>query len=363
MTKAQLALEDGTIITGSGLGAPGISRGELVFTTTFTGYEESLTDPSYKGQNLMFTYPLIGNYGIAGKTAQSGSIQAEGIVVNEACSIPSHRHSKYSLDGYLRENDSRGISGVDTRDLTVKMREEGTVKSAIAVGDFSSEEVLESAVNQPSISEKDLISEVSVDSPHVIDGPGPKLAIIDTGVKKNILKNLTQKSFELTVFPHNTRVEAVKEFDPDGIFFTNGPGDPKRAEHPMVIAKVFYGEVPLFGICFGAQIIALALGGETYKLKFGHRGANQPVINHETGIVNITAQNHGFAVDRDSLADTPLTVTETNAIDGTVEALECEEGDVFAVQYHPEGSPGPKDRERWFFDRVEKLMEVQYAKT
>ncbi|MFW6049314.1 MAG: glutamine-hydrolyzing carbamoyl-phosphate synthase small subunit [Candidatus Bipolaricaulota bacterium] len=362
MTQAQLALEDGTVVTGEGLGVPGISAGELVFTTTFTGYEESLTDPSYRGQNLMFTYPLIGNYGFSGLSAQSDSVQAEGVVVKEACGSPSHRHSKSSIHDYLLDNGSRGISGVDTRCLTVKIREKGAVKSAIAVGDYERKEVLAAARNQPSITETDLISEVSVEEPVEIGGSGPRMAVVDTGAKKNILKDLLQRNFHLTVYPHDTPAEEIAEKNPDALFLVNGPGDPKRAKNPIEVVRKFFGEIPIFGICFGAQIIALALGGDTYKLKFGHRGANQPVLDESSGIVEITAQNHGFAIDGDSLTGAPLVVTEKNATDGTVEAVESKSGDVFAVQYHPEGAPGPKDREDWFFDKVLKITEGQYAK-
>ncbi len=360
MTKAQLALEDGTVVTGEGLGTPGISAGELVFTTTFTGYEESLTDPSYRGQNLMFTYPLIGNYGFSGLSAQSDSVQAEGVVVKEACPSPSHRHAQSSLTNYLLENGSRGISKVDTRALTVKIREKGTVKSAIAVGDYSGGEVLDAAVSQPPITEKDLISEVSVDEPEVLAGSGPRMAVVDTGAKREILKNLLERGFHLTVYPYDTPAEEIEATDTDALFLVNGPGDPKRAKNPIEVVRKLAGELPIFGICFGAQIIALAMGGNTYKLKFGHRGANQPVRDGSSGVVEITAQNHGFAIDEDSLTGTPLVVTEKNAIDGTVEAVKGE--NIYAVQYHPEGAPGPKDREDQFFNTVLEITEGQYAK-
>ncbi len=362
MSKALLALEDGTTVAGKGLGKPGISTGELVFTTTFTGYEESLTDPSYKGQNLMFTYPLIGNYGFHYRSAQSESIQAEGVVVREACKSPSHRDSKISLDNYLRENGSRGIAGIDSRALTVKIREQGTVKSAIAVGNHSKQEVIEAAINQPAITEMDLIPEVTTQNLKILEGPGPRLGVIDTGTKKNILSNLSNKGFELVLFPYQTDISKIKEYQLDGLFFTNGPGDPKKTDHAQKIVKHFLGKIPIFGICFGAQIISLALGGDTYKLKFGHRGANQPVLNQETGIVGITAQNHGFAISEESLGNTPLMVTETNAIDGTVEAIESRTHNTFAVQYHPEGSPGPKDKESWFFEKVAQLTMASNAK-
>ncbi|MFW6071009.1 MAG: glutamine-hydrolyzing carbamoyl-phosphate synthase small subunit [Candidatus Bipolaricaulota bacterium] len=361
MKKGLLALEDGTVIEGKGLGADGVSLGELVFNTSFTGYEESLTDPSYKGQNLMFTYPLIGNYGIQEKSRQSDSVKAEGIVAREINPLPDHMESEGTVSEFLEVNGSRGIVGVDTRDLTLKIRKKGTVKSAIAVGEFEQREVASLAKNQPPITEKELIPEVSSDQGRFLGENGLRMAVIDTGVKRNILRNLVNRGFEVALLPHDTDPEEVESYDPDGIFFTNGPGDPAKARIPELVAKSFYGRLPLFGICFGAQIISRALGGETYKLKFGHRGANQPVKDHRSGVVNITSQNHGFAIDGESLKSTGLEVTETNSIDGTVEAIEDEDDGVFAVQYHPEASPGPKDTEETFFDRVEEIMGGSFA--
>lgn len=356
MTKALLALEDGSVLRGEGIGTEGVSLGELVFTTSFTGYEEALTDPSYKGQNLMFTYPLIGNYGVHGENPQSGSIKAEGMVAREVCATPDHAKSRESVNSYLARKDSRGITGVDTRKLTLRIRKRGTVKSAVAVGDYDEKEVLKLARNQPPITEKDLIPRVSTEEIEVLEGRGPRLALIDTGIKQSILNNLRDRDFEIVLFPHDVEPGTVKNYKPNGLFLTNGPGDPKRAKEPQKVVESFVTDKPIFGICFGTQIISLALGGETYKLKFGHRGANQPVKNHTSEIVNITAQNHGFAVDEESLSGTPLKVVETNAIDGTVEAIEDRENNIFAVQYHPEASPGPRDNEGAFFDRVKKMV-------
>lgn len=356
MSKALLALEDGTVLHGDGLGAEGISKGELVFTTSFTGYEEALTDPSYKGQNLMFTYPLIGNYGVQDENPQSDSIKAQGMVAREVYSSPDHAKSKESLNSYLTRENSRAISGVDTRELTLMIREQGTVKSAIAVGDYDEKEVLGLAKDQPPITEKNLIPDVSTENIELLEGDGPKLAVVDTGIKKSILTNLRERGFEIVLFPYDVDSETIEDYEPDGLFFTNGPGDPKKAKEPRDVVRKFLGEIPMFGICFGTQILSLALGGETYKLKFGHRGANQPVKNHASEIVNITSQNHGFAVDKDSLSGTDLQVTETNAIDGTVEAIESRKNEIFAVQYHPEASPGPRDNEERFFDRVKETL-------
>ncbi|OKY79001.1 MAG: Carbamoylphosphate synthase small subunit CarA [Candidatus Methanohalarchaeum thermophilum] len=355
MKDAVLALEDGTVFEGKGIGVEGVSKGELVFATPYTGYEEALTDPSYKGQVLMFTYPLIGNYGISYKNMQSDSMKADGLVVREACLNPSHRNAESDIDEFLKENDACGISGIDTRLLTTRTRKEGTVKSAIMVGEADKEKALEEAKNLPEITERDLVEKVSPNSPYRIKNDGPKMAILDTGMKKNILNNLKKREFDIKVFPSDTGIKEIEKFEPDTLFVSNGPGDPRRARSAINVVKHFVDELPIFGICFGIQIIALALGGQTYKMKFGHRGGNQPVKDHETGVVHITSQNHGFAVDESSLSGTGLEVTQTNPNDDTVEAIRHRKKPIEAVQYHPEACPGPRDTEELFFDRVRKI--------
>lgn len=357
MKKAILALEDGTSIKGKGFGKNGVSKGELVFATPYTGYEEAMTDPSYRGQLLMFTYPLIGNYGISYDRMQSDAIQTDGIVVREACMEPNHRKSKSNIDEFLKEQDKRGISEIDTRKLTTRTREHGTVKASMMVGDPDEEEAVEIARDLPDISERDLIQKVTTEDPYRIKGDGPRIALIDTGVKRNILNNLEKRDFDLYVYPADTSPKEVEKCEPDALFVTNGPGDPKRAKNTIEVIRNFIGEEPIFGICFGLQLISLAVGAETYKLKFGHRGANQPVKDHIKDIVYITSQNHGFAVDEKSLEETGLDVIQTNPNDNTIEGVKDDYLDIYAVQYHPEACPGPYDLEDQFFKEVKNIVE------
>lgn len=356
-----IALADGTVFEGEGLGKPGISSGELVFSTSMTGYVEALTDPSYKGQNLLFTYPLIGNYGAAAEDRQSGNIQAEGAIVREACESPSGSNPEQTFTGFLEKHASRGVSQVDTRALTEIVREGGAIKSAILVGDYDPSLARKAAKDQPSISQQDLISEVSTSAPYRIGDSGPTLAVIDTGVKDQILRNLREEGYSLIVVPADFSPRRISDYDPHGIFLANGPGDPHQAINPIRVVKRFAGELPIFGICLGAQIIALALGAQTYKLKFGHRGSNHPVKDLRTGKIYITSQNHGFAIDKDSLKGTGLQATQIHANDDTVEAVEHSRYDLFASQYHPEACPGPQDTERLFFQQVSKTLEGCYV--
>jgi carbamoyl-phosphate synthase small subunit len=277
--KAALALVDGTVIQGEGFGAEKEVFGEVVFTTSMSGYQEGLTDPSYKGQILMPTYPMIGNYGINPDDYESDRIQAEGFIVRENCHIPNHRLSEMTIDQFLKKEGIPGISGVDTRALTIKIRQYGVLNGGLAVSedDIDTAELLEKAKNQVDYSQRDLIREVTCSEPRHFPGKGKKVVVIDCGMKLNILRSLQRRGCEVTVVPAFSTADQVLEYDPDGVLVSPGPGDPQTAPYVMETIKALMGERPLFGICMGHQLLALAAGGRTYKLKFGHRGANQPV--------------------------------------------------------------------------------------
>ena len=354
-----LGLEDGTRVEGTGLGASGVALGELVFTTVMSGYEEALTDPSYHGQMLMFTYPLQGNYGISGDDFQSERMWPQAMVSREYWDRPTHYQHKKTLSQFLKEEGRPGLCGVDTRMLTLKVREQGVMRAAIAVGERSEVEELDvvaMARSQPDISRRDLLGDVSCRAAYRIEGRGPRLAVIDLGIKKNILRSLACRDFDMTVFPSHSSISEIEAAKPEALFLSNGPGDPERAEKAIEAVKHFAGAMPVFGICLGHQVISLALGARTFKLKFGHHGGNQPVKDLEKKIVYITSQNHNFAVRPESVQDTDLVVTQLNANDGTVEGVKSDKLQVLAVQYHPEANPGPLCTEDPFFASVLKIM-------
>lgn len=359
--KAALALEDGTLVEGRGFGAEGLTQGELVFNTSMTGYVEALTDPSYAGQILMMTYPLIGNYGVCSEDYESDKIQVRGFVVKHLCREPSNWRSEKNLNQFLREFGIPGIEGVDTRMLTLKARIHGTMRAALAV--FADrdmpgrEELIQAATKQPHISELDLVDKVCVNKPRSIDAGGKYNAVIvDCGVKNSIIRQLKLRGVNLHIVPYNTPPEKVIQYDPDAVFISNGPGDPARVAPTIQTIRRLAGRAPIAGICLGLQLTSLALGGKTFKLKFGHRGSNQPVKDLETGRVFISTQNHGFAVDAGSLEGTGLEMTQKNLNDTTVEGVRHREIPLMAVQYHPEAGPGPHDT-YFFFDRFIKMLE------
>ncbi|MFQ6106181.1 MAG: glutamine-hydrolyzing carbamoyl-phosphate synthase small subunit [Thermoplasmata archaeon] len=360
--RGHLVLEDGTVLEGDSFGASRTAYGEIVFNTNMTGYCEALTDPSYRGQILMMTYPLIGNYGVNPSTFESPRIQPSAFVVRECCEIPSHRTSRMGLHQFLRRNDVPGIANVDTRMLTIKIREHGTMKAAVCTAKSpDTKEILERVREMPHPTEGNLVSEVSCRRTLRYGNPnGRRVVLMDYGVKRSIIDNLASRA-EVIRVPYSTSAERILEFQPDGVLISNGPGDPA---HPVIMDKTAHtvkrlvGEVPIMGICLGHQILALSFGAETFKLKFGHRGGNHPVIEGRSRKVRITSQNHGFAV----VDDVPeaLEVTERNLNDGTIEGLRHKDLPIFSVQYHPEASPGPRDSLS-LFDRFIGMMEEELA--
>ena len=351
LMKAVLGLEDGQFVIGNGFGVEGECSGELVFNTLMTGYMEALSDPSYCGQILMFTFPTLGNYGVDAQNMQSQSTKVLGTVCREICERPD---GKPTIREYFEQKKLLGMSGVDTRSLTIRTRVHGTMRAALVVGSDDGEYAVKLAKKTPSISECDLIPSVSCTSPYRIPGKGKRIAILDLGLKTNMLTSLTRRKGDLYIFPYNATHDEIFACEPDCLFITNGPGDPKKAIKTIDTVKRCIGELPIFGICMGNQIAALALGGDTYKLKFGHRGANQPVRYHD-GRIFITTQNHGFAVDGDSLPD-GCEVTFLNANDGTVEGFENADLKINCVQFHPEAQAGPMDTEETFFGKVVKVL-------
>jgi carbamoyl-phosphate synthase small subunit len=350
--KAVLGLEDGQFAVGEGFGVEGECAGELVFNTQMTGYMESLTDPSYFGQILMFTFPLIGNYGVDTRNFQNPRVCALGAVTKEICEKPSARPS---IRSFFEEQHLLGITGVDTRALTIRTRVHGTMRAALVVGSDDGDYAIKLARKTLSISDIIPIPEVSCKEPYHIHGSGKRIAVIDLGIKKNMITSLSRRKGDLYVFPFNATADQVRASRPDALFISNGPGDPKQATDAITCIRDLLGEMPVFGICMGNQVSALALGGNTYKLKFGHRGANQPV-RYKDGRIFITTQNHGFAVDAESLPE-GSTITYTNVNDGTVEGFENTDLDLTTVQFHPEAYGGPRDTEAHFFDAMFRRLE------
>ena len=353
---AKLALEDGTILTGEGFGAKTIKSGEIVFSTAMTGYVESLTDPSFKGQILMSTYPLEGNYGVSSEWYQSDDIKVEAYIVRRVCREPCHPKSEKTLSEFLEEFDVPGISNIDTRALTLKIRELGSMKAAVATVDISDEELLKIVEEQPRLEDMNLVEEITVKKPKVIqERKEYNVAVLDCGVKKSILDNLVQKDVGVVVLPSSASVQDILDLDVDGVLISSGPGNPENVDKIQDTIKQIAQKMPVAGICLGQQIIALTYGAKIYKMKFGHRGSNQPVKDLATGKIYITSQNHSFAIDEDSIEDTDLEITQINLNDGTPEAIRHKNLPISCIQYHPEAGPGPHDSKKFFDDFIETI--------
>ena len=356
--KAKILLEDGREFIGFSFGAEGTSFGEIVFNTSITGYQEILTDPSYKGQIVTMTYPLIGNYGINEVDIESKKPQVEGFLIRELSSIVSNWRAKDSLEEYLKKNNIIGIEGVDTRAITTHIRLKGAMKAVITTEDIPSQELKEKVKKFRGLIGVDLVKEVTSDKTYFWNKSGRfKVVVLDCGVKFSILRELEKNDFFVVVVPAYTKAEEILSLKPDGILLSNGPGDPSAVVYVIETAKKLIGKVPIFGICLGQQILGLAFGGKTYKLKFGHHGGNHPVKDLKTSKVYITAQNHGFCVDINSLNKKDFEITHINLYDNTLEGLRHKRLPVFSVQFHPEAGPGPNDAKyifKEFFNLVRK---------
>jgi len=380
MTRAaKLALADGTVFEGTAFGAEGEVYGEVVFNTSMTGYQEILTDPSYNGQIVTMTYPLIGNYGINSGDAESGRVALRGFIVRELCEEPSNYRSEQSLDEYLRAAGVIGLQGIDTRALVRRIRVHGAMTGVLSSTDLDDASLVRKAQESPELAGHDLVRDVMPDSSQewaeplsdffhypvtppawsgtAGEGDQPHVVAMDFGMKWNIPRHLRDMGCRVTVVPGTSSTEDVLAHNPDGVFLSNGPGDPRPLDYAIRTIQELVEQKPVFGICLGVQLLGLALGGQIFKLKFGHRGANQPVLDKRTGKVEITTQNHGFALSADSLPDN-VEVTHLNLNDNTVEGIRHKERPVFGVQYHPEASAGPHDSHYLFGEFRNMLQPV-----
>lgn len=385
--KAVLALENGKIFWGYNFGAEGENTGEVVFNTGMTGYQEVLTDPSYHRQIVTMTYPLIGNYGVNADDMESDKPYVAGFVVKEYCPYPSNFRMTESLGDFLARYGIIGFEGIDTRELVRIIRERGALRGVLSTTDFNPESLVAKATASPQMTGADLASEVTCQEPwfvletpesalkrknlrHIKEyhagfrcvtreefdrSPLPCIAAYDYGIKYNIIRKLVARDFKVAVLPADTPSSVVLSYNPGGIFLSNGPGDPDAVKYAIQAIRELLGKKPIFGICLGHQLLGLALGGKTYKLKFGHRGENQPVMDTTTGKVEISSQNHGFALIPDSIPENASVVTHINLNDNTIEGIVSEELKAFSVQYHPEASPGPHDSD-YLFDRFVNMV-------
>jgi carbamoyl-phosphate synthase small subunit len=371
--KALLALEDGTIFEGSSFGFPGEKAGEVVFNTSMAGYQEILTDPSYKGQIVNMTYPLIGNYGVNQEDIESQGPKVEGFIVKENSTLFSNWRGDKPLSEYLIKHRIMGVEGMDTRAITKHIRLSGAMKAILSTEDLDRDRLIEKAKTSPGLIGRDLVKEVTCEKPYEWTSSNhpifpdinvrpsnllfrPKVVVLDFGVKYNILRSLRDWNCEVIVLPASSSAESILSYHPDGILLSNGPGDPEGVPYVIETVRQLIGKKPTFGICLGHQLLGLAMGGNTFKLKFGHRGANQPVKDIKTGKVSITSQNHGFCVDPSSLDPDQIELTQINLNDQTLEGMRHKSLPIFSVQYHPEASPGPHDSQNLFNEFV-KMME------
>ena len=357
----KIILQDGTEFYGYGFGASGECTAEIVFNTSMVGYQEILSDPSYTGQAIVMTYPLIGNYGMCEEDYESLRPTASAIILREYNDEPSNFRAAMTLGEVMKSNGIVGIAGVDTRKLTKHIRDKGTCR--VLITDASTSNLAAVAHLQSTALPTDQVPRVSTKTPYFSPAEHKKfhVAAIDCGMKLNIVRRLNSWGCDVTVFPWNTTAEEIRAMNPDGVFLSNGPGNPEDVQCVIQLVRQLRGQYPIFGICLGHQIISLAYGAKTYKLKFGHRGGNHPVQNLMTGKVEITSQNHSYAVDIRSLEKTALTVTHVNLLDKTVEGVECRKDWVFSVQYHPESAPGPQDSDYLFGQFIAMMEEAKHA--
>lgn len=358
--KSKLVLESGEVFFGESFGANHETEGEVVFNTGMTGYQELMSDPSYCGQIVCMTYPLIGNYGVNRDDFESIEPAIKGLIVKELCDFPSNFRSQMSLDELFKKRNLAGISGIDTRKLTRIIRNKGVVKGKIVNLETETESVINDlkSKNFPT----NQVEQVSTKTAYSAPGKGFKVVLVDFGSKLGIIRELSKRNCDLIVVSQDTPAEDILLMEPDGIMLSNGPGDPQDVPHALEMIKNLLGKVPIFGICLGHQLIGLACGAKTYKLKFGHRGGNHPVLDLKTNKVAITSQNHGYAIDEESLKDTDLEVTHIALNDRTNEGIRHKIHPCFSVQYHPEASPGPEDANYLFDDFIEMMEDFKANK-